>query len=356
MTSTEIGSTLSSEVDELYSAAIELRFFECRSLKSLAQQTLTVILLLYCASLPAPARSQLELSQEADSAFNAAVEDLERGDLASAFAKLQTTLKTHPSDPRIEELLGQVLDKLGKEDQALPHLRKAVTLSPEQQAFWNNLAVVCLRVSKINEGEKALQRSLDIGPNALAFRLLGMVRFHQFRTQEGLGFFEKSLAIAPDDFRSWYYAGSAHHLLGETDPALYDYREALKRAPNDFYAQLELGRLWQELGMHEQAMGCFRIARTVQPKNAEVHELLSRSYLKTGNLESALESAQQAINLKPQDAAFHYQLGTVLARAGRGGEASAQFHLFNLFSSQEKKAKRGGWRLEDGSGLSLGNH
>ena len=61
-------------------------------------------------------------------------------------------------------------------------------------------------------------------------------------------------------------------------------------------------------------------------------------------------------NLKPQDAAFHYQLGTVLARAGRGGEASAQFHLFNLFSSQEKKAKRGGWRLEDGSGLSLGNH
>ena len=334
--------------------AMESHFLDCRSLKWLAQKTVALILLLYWASLPAQARSKVELSQEADNAFNAAVEDVQRGDLTSASAELQAALKAYPRDSRIEELLGQVLDKLGKQEQALPHLRKAVTLSPEQQAFWNNLAVVCLRLSKIDEGEKVLRRSLDIGPNALAFRLLGIVRFHQYRTQEGLGFFEKSLAIAPDDFRSWYYAGSAHHLLGETDPALYDYKEALKRAPNDFYAQLELGRLWQELGMHEQAMGCFRIARTVQPKNAEVHELLSRSYLKTGNLESALESAQQAVNLKPQDAAFHYQLGTVLARAGRGGEASAQFHLFNLFSSQEKK--RGGWRLEDGSGLSLGNH
>jgi len=329
---------------------------EYETVKSRIQKLAAVVLLVCPASLRALTGPGLELSQEADKAFNAAVGDVQQGNLTNALAELETAVKAHPNNPAIQELLGQVLDKVGRPEDALPHLRKAAALSPEQRAFWNNLAVVCLRVSKTEEAESALQKSLDIGPSALGFRLLGLIRFHQYRTQEGLSYFEKSLAISPGDARSWYYAASAHHLLGETDVALHDYEEALKRVPNDFHNRLGLARLLQETGMHRQAIDSLFIARNLEPRNAEVYELLSRSYLKTGDLQSALESARQATRLNPNSAGSHYQLGTVLTRAGRDTEAMAEFGIFRRLSSQNKKAKKDPWTLDENSSLNFDIH
>jgi tetratricopeptide (TPR) repeat protein len=317
------------------------------------QNAAAFLLFLGAALVQALARPSLELRKEVDDAFDAAVEDVQRGNLTSARAQLETALRAHPNHPGSHELLGQVLDKLGSHEEALPHLRKAAALSPEQQPFWNNLAVVCLRVSKIEEAETALQRSLSMGSSALPFRLLGIIRFHQYRTREGLSYFEKSLAISPDDVRSWYYVASAHDLLGETDAALHEYQEALKRFPTDFHNRLGFAKMLQKMGMYREAIDALYVARNLEPGNAEVHELLSRAYLKTGDVQSALKSARQATSLSPNNAGFHYQLGTALARAGQGAEASAEFGVFRRLNVQENKSRKVPWALDDNSELSF---
>jgi Tfp pilus assembly protein PilF len=159
-----------------------------------AQNALTWIIVLCFAWGATQPNFLMAAAHEASNTLDEALKHLKNGDLARALTELEKNLKTSQDDPRIQELMGQVLDMLGRSDEALPYLQEAVRISPKQQAFWNNLAIVSLRVSKTEEGEKALHKSLDLGPNPLSFRLLGMIRFHQYRSQEGLALFRKGFS------------------------------------------------------------------------------------------------------------------------------------------------------------------
>jgi tetratricopeptide (TPR) repeat protein len=295
---------------------------ESAAINSLRTAGLAVVCLLLCL-LPCPPAC----AQNAEADFGLALQAFQAGDKQKAAEILQDILKQHPEHAPSHELLGLSLSGLARNEEALPHLREATKLWPRQAIYWANLGIFYLGQARTEEAEAALRKSVELSPNPPSFRLLGLIRLDQNAGGEAVQFFNKALALAPDDVESWYYLGLAQHSLSHSEEALRCYEEVLKRAPDHFHAQLQTGTLLLTAGQRTQALQHLRAAQALRPQNADVYERLSEAYLQEGDLQPALESARRTVELLPADRQAHYQLGLVLARLGKREESQKEFAI-----------------------------
>jgi len=284
------------------------------------------------------------LAQDPDAGLDQALRAFRAGDKRHAVAVLEEVLTTHPDHAPSHELLGLALSELGNSSEALRQLREAVRLWSDQPVYWTNLAIFYLRQSQTEDGEKALQRSLEVEPSPSAFRLMGLIRLEQHSDGEAVRFFTKALDLARDDVRSWYYLGLAQQAIAHSEVALRCYQEALKLAPGDFHTQMQMGAVLLTQGQRQQALVYLQAARGIRPQNPEVYLRLSEAYLGIGDLQQALESARYAAELVPKDRRAHYQLGLVLARLGNNDESQKEFTISEDLPKKREPTPLERWR------------
>lgn len=284
--------------------------------------------------------------------FNHALQAFRAGDKLRAEAMLEENLKAHPDHAPSHELIGLAFSALGRNDDALQHLREALKLWPDQPVYWTNLAIFYLRESRRQEAEEALHKSVESEPTPPAFRLLGLIRLDQHSDEEGVRLFGKALELAHDDVESWYYLGLGQQALAHSSEALRSYQEALKLAPGDFHTQIQMGTLLLALGQRQEALVHLRAAQETRPQSPQVYRLLSEAYLGIGNLDQAFESGRHAVLLTPGDRQAHYQLGLVLARMGHNQEAAKEFDISEGLPKKPEVTPLERWRELHSEGLS----
>lgn len=283
-------------------------------------------------------------AQDGRARFNQGLQAFRAGEMQKTASLLEENLKSHPNDAPSHELLGLALSELGNSSKALRHLREAVRLWPDQPSFWTNLAIFYLRQSRTQDGEKALQRSLEVKPSPSALRLMGLIRLNQQRYEEAERAFSKALELAHDDVDSWYYLGLAQQAQAHPVEALHCYREVLNRAPNDFHTHIQMGTVLLNQGKRQQALVHFQEAQGIRPRSPEVYQLLSEAYLGIGDLRRALKSARHAVALMPKDRQAHYQLGLVLARLGDRDESQKEFAISQSLPKTQELTPLERWR------------
>lgn len=279
-----------------------------------------------CAATPAQGQNR-PFAQDADVGLRLALQAFRTGDNEKTVAILTGNLREHPDHAPSHEILGLSLSALGKNGEALLHLREATKLWPDHPMYWTNLGIFYLGQSQIEDAEAALGKSVEVDPNPPALRLLGLIRLDQHKGGEAVESFNKALALSPDDAESWYDLGLAHHSFAHSGEAIRCYREALKRDPRHFYAQLQLGILLLTQGQRPEALEHLQAAQALRPQNVEVYERESEAYLGKGELPQALDAARRAVDLAPSDRQCHYHLGLVLARLGRKDESEKEFAI-----------------------------
>ena len=289
--------------------------------------------------------------QDAQVAFDRALQAFRAGDNQKAAAILEENLKAHPDHAPSHELIGLAFSALGRSNEALQHLREALKLWPDQAVYWTNLSIFYLRESRRAEAEEALHQSLEVEPTPPAFRLLGLIRLDQHSDEKAVQLFSKALDLADDDVESWYYLGLAQQALAHSGEALRSYQEALKRAPGDFHTQVQMGTLLLTLGQRQDALVHLRAAREIRPQSPQVYRLLSEAYLGAGNLNQAFESGNHAVELTPGDRQAHYQLGLVLARMGHNEEAAKEFAISEGLPKKPEMTPLERWRELHSEGL-----
>ena len=193
----------------------------------------------------------------------------------------------------------------------------------------------------------------------LACNILGMLRYQQHRPQEAADFYQRSLAINPDqaeahnylstvlldtghvdearaqldiaakinpDYPSTYAnLGSVYHHQGDMAAAIAAYRKAIAIKSDYFQAFNNLGVLLSLQGMKNEAIDCFVKSLTISPDNADALINLGGTLNDVGRPREALPALAKALALKPNSADGHLNLGTTLFALDDARSAFEQF-------------------------------
>jgi len=219
-------------------------------------------------------------------------ERFRRGEFAQCERLARRLVGDHPHAGKAWQLLGAALLAAGRPAQALPALREASRLTPQDWSIWDNLAI-------------AAQRSGDFDGAAAAFRT--------------------GLEHAPGEARLWSNASANALESGAASAALDFARQATQLAPDLAAAHLNAGNALSASGLGADAEAAFRAALDLQPGYAQAWLSLGRELSLRGRLAEALDATRRALAIAPGYADAHVNLAHDLNALGDVAAAAAHY-------------------------------
>ena len=150
---------------------------------------------------------------------------------------------------------------------------------------------------------------------------------HHKRGQRNLAdsYYQKALAIEPNDPDALHYLGVLRHYEGRSSAAADLIAKAVSLRPNDAAASNNLGVVLDALCRREEAVKAYDRAIAIQPDYAEAWNNRGNAFLGLARPSQALESYDRALALKPDYAEAHNNRGIALHGLRRFAEAVTSF-------------------------------
>jgi len=145
------------------------------------------------------------------------------------------------------------------------------------------------------------QHAVDAtAPNPVALNSLGVALAETGRPQQAVAWFERGLALEPDDERCHQNLALALVALRRFDESLDHFQHVLRVNPDNALAQFNAGVLVERTGQHAAAIEHFRRALAVDPNYWRAHLQLGRVLLKTGETRLGKQHLNEALRLNPE--------------------------------------------------------
>jgi tetratricopeptide (TPR) repeat protein len=221
---------------------------------------------------------------------------LMQGRAEDAIAPLESAARGR-HDPEINTQLAIALRQAGRDDEALPRLKRAIKQQPPYPPAFRELGALLFAMERHDEAIEALNRGLDVAPMMPDLSIqLGYV-FLQIKDAAGAkSAFARALNISPSAADALFGMAKAHRDAGENAAAADYFRRYLVSTPGDSSVWLYLGHCLLDLGQFDAGCECFRTAARGDPK-------------RYGNaLSSLAASGRGRFWLKPS-AAAHFMRG-----------------------------------------------
>ena len=171
----------------------------------------------------------------------------------AAAAAFLRQIETHPT-ARAYLGAGLNLERTGQLERALPLLREAAKLDPENyKAHFAVARVLSALVEKEPASARILEWNREIAEQA-----------------------RQTTELKPDLYQAYQFWGKAKKSLGDTAGALPPLRKGVAASPTDFELQVLLAETLIELGMNEDAEKTLENARLLNPNDARVAALSER--------------------------------------------------------------------------------
>jgi len=233
-----------------------------------------------------------------------------------------------PGDATIRCNLGNLLQRMGKLDEAIAHFRQAIKSRPDLAEAYSSLGAALIRKGELGEAVKQYQHALQIRPDfAEAHSNLGIALAGQGRLDEAIDHFRHALRIRPDLARARRNLDMAlalrRKLYKVIDPA--EYRRLISGGPESAEACCRLGDAYRRAGMLMNALASYRRAAEIQPDLAMAHARLGEIYQQMGKLDRALDHYREAVRIDPHLKAVYNNLGVVYSLKGEYKRAIASY-------------------------------
>jgi tetratricopeptide (TPR) repeat protein len=246
----------------------------------------------------------------------------------SSLRLAETNLERWPT-PFAHHGLGIELLAAGRRDEAIVHLRQAVTGAPRAHF---TLGVEMFRQDRWDEAARELAAYIQAEPTTLdavaARELLGRAFAKLGRPAEALEEYRAALLTNP----SATERAELHRLLADALFGVRSYGEAvthyeayLQFHPAEVAALTNLAIALGSIGRLDDAVIAFKRAVEVEPQNGAARRNLANALFDHRDLAEAANQAREAVALRPDDPAAHDVYGRVLAVQGHLSEAIAEF-------------------------------
>jgi len=266
--------------------------------------------------------------RSADAAYNLSLALLRSGRAGEALAALDR----HPAGTADHHALrGAVLNALGRREDAIPPLRRAVSLDPANASTLYDLVVTLLETDNNGEAVALLADARARFPKeAKIHAASGMAAYLTGKNPDAVRHYEAAVKLEPG-------AADFHASLGDVQSALGDlvraetaYAMAVRLDATEPEFQVKRGRNLVKLDRTKEAEAAFAAALRLDPDNAEAHFQTGKLSAARADHAAALKHLEKAVAGNPRLKEAWYQLSLAYRRAGRADQAKDAAERFRL--------------------------
>ncbi len=189
-----------------------------------------------------------------------------------------------------------------------------------------NQAVEAHKKGDLAAAEQASQQLFKLDPvSPVARNILGLIRSHQGRHDEAIGFLAAAVKADPRSPTNLANHGLVLQAAGRYAAALTSYDSFLKLVPDHPMILVNRANTLRGLGRFDDAIAAYDAALAKEPAYAEGHYNRALALSEMGRLEESLAGYDKAVALRPTFAAAFTNRGNVLRQLGRYDEALASY-------------------------------
>ena len=172
---------------------------------------------------------------------------------------------------------GGELLRLGKQEEALPWLQRAVAVDPELPGAWINYGVAQRRAGNAAAAEAAYRKALEVNPNAVsAYQNLASLLRHQGKKQEAEDLLALSSKLGSRNPFIYLSLGDLSLIHGRIDEARRFYKRALRLYRGSAEPYAAMGIVALAAGDSGEAARWLRKAVAIDQENQRVKALVAR--------------------------------------------------------------------------------
>lgn len=229
-------------------------------------------------------------------------------------------------------------------------LRKAVAEEPDNWEAHLYLALALAQQDKFDEAREAFATSKELVPeekkemvtnNQRSFFVTnynkGITANSTRNYKEAVHFFERAVAVDPDDAKGHVNLGVAYSMIGDGEKSLQAFKNAVEADPASVEAWRNLGISYQGMSEYLLARDAFGKVVELEPDDADALFSLGDMYFNEREFEKALENYTRAAEIKTEDAALHYQIGASNFSLERFADAALAFQKAAAMSGEQDR-------------------
>jgi Flp pilus assembly protein TadD len=231
--------------------------------------------------------------------------------------------------------LGLAYVKQGKDDQAIPYLKRAAEIRRTSPEALSNLCIALFRNGQFQESVQACREAIRVDATyAPAHQHMAMLMMKFNRPEEAVQHATEAVRLKPE-------SGAAHSALaealwrtGERTRALEEFKEAVTVAPNSASAQHDLAKALAFSGQAAEAVIAYDKAIALAPRQPAARVELATLLIGTRQSEQvnrAIDLLYTALDIDPKVPRGRQMLGVAL---GMNGDRSLAIDNFKLALEQ----------------------
>jgi tetratricopeptide (TPR) repeat protein len=248
------------------------------------------------------------------------------GDLTAAAASYDKALALAPDHPGIHYAYAMLLQSLGRNAEAIEHLRRAISGRPDHIDAHFSLGNLLYAEGQDAEPIKCYVKVLQFNPrHPEAHNNLGNVYQRLGQLERAIVHYKAAIEINPSYPDAYGNLGNAYLVLDRLEESIETNRRALELKPSRFGSHNNQGVAFQALGRFEEAERAFERALELVPSEGSVHlNLANMGRFKPGDrrlpgLQKLLREVE-ALDVGNQIFA-HFAMGKALGDLGQYQDA-----------------------------------
>ncbi len=251
---------------------------------------------------------------------------LATNDLRGAENFCRKAIQRDRKDFKMIALLGSILVKTGRLEEAEHRLRQVVAMAPSFAKPYDDLGALYVRQNQFQLAEQMFRKATELLPELQSSWVgLALSLKNQHKLDEARDVCERILARQPKDLYTMRLLAQVLEEQGQMVEAGQLFQAVYDRAPGSAQVVADLARFHAQQFAYAQAIDLYRRAAELEPGNPLYHFSLGRYLLVVGFSKEALEAYDRGLALNPDSPHAQSARLDALRALGRTDEVAAGY-------------------------------
>jgi Flp pilus assembly protein TadD/O-antigen ligase len=206
----------------------------------------------------------------------------------AAQVAFERSLLYHPNHPGVLYYLGRTLVQMGKTEEAVDTINRAIVLEPLRSEYRVTLGTALGQLGRFDEASESLGQALKLDPNSKsAYYAMGGVERGRGNNTAALKAFDDALMLDPKDRETRNSRARQLIQLGRFDEAVFELREIIGEDPTFVSPRMNLA---VALFSKEDDQAALQVCRELLerwPEYQAARQLMAVIYQQSGDVENA---------------------------------------------------------------------
>lgn len=213
-------------------------------------------------------------------------------------------------------------------EKALPYFEKAVQSDSNYAEAWAQAGFCREKLGRHGEAIEASKKAVSLRPSAESYFNIGLASYYLKNYREAAENYRQAIRLDPYNAADAQYAlGLVYRDWGRPEEEIQAYKQAIKLKPDYTSAYERLGSRYLKSKKYPEAIETFKQLVALKPGDANVPNNMGEAYFGMNLMSDAVASFRQAIQLKPDFGKAYYNLGRSLLTMGNRDGAVEQYNI-----------------------------